>query len=487
MPDENGKNGREPNGVNSTATVPDFKTDDLPDELKNKTELTMDDMVGIINHGQQKFGKSFIEEVRKEIDMTHKRAVFPYGAYENHETTKEAETLLGSVVDTSCFSKSYRPGSGQLLNFASGKVGGFGAEAKSLADGMSLGSQLVFGGGPFKKLSEPMQDFAKVLKCRANLNSMQMAGVDPKDLDAKVKQQMKQTGMSEGTNADGGFLVPIEFMSTVIEFAVSQSPILSRVWRMPMSSLTLRIPKLTQAAGSYFGGVNLYWIDEAETKTSTKPTFEQLTFTAHKLIGVLFFTDELIADSMINIVNYATGVLTRAFQYELERVVISGSGTGQPLGILNDGAVPTVARRTANAVDYDDLCDLDGNLDENFRDLSWIMRRKTQSEFRKLRDNNRQPIFHNTVNGFMSEGIWYPNIHGYPLYTTRNASAYGEAGDVILGDLGMYILAIRSDIKIDQSIHVNFLQDETCLRFVMRLDGKPGVSIAFTYLEGAAS
>jgi len=54
---------------------------------------------------------------------------------------------------------------------------------------------------------------------------------------------------------------------------------------------------------------------------------------------------------------------------------------------------------------------------------------------------------------------------------------------LILGDLGMYIVALRQDMTIDTSRDVRFFYDETVLRFVMRMDGKPGVSAAFAVLD----
>jgi HK97 family phage major capsid protein len=66
---------------------------------------------------------------------------------------------------------------------------------------------------------------------------------------------------------------------------------------------------------------------------------------------------------------------------------------------------------------------------------------------------------------------------------TRNVPALGSKGDIVLGDMSYYIWAVRQDMTIDLSKDVRFFYDETVVRFVMRMDGFPGVSIAFAILN----
>lgn len=437
-------------------------------------KVTMDDLKNIIQIAVKNATDTELKDLKDAIAQVNRRAIFPDGNFD--PDTGEGQSWGKSVIDTNFFNKHYKTASV------------FTGRGRAADDGLVMGSQLVGIGGPFKRLSPELEEFGKMLKLKFHHGSMAAAGIDVKGYNDRVRDQYKAaTGLSEGVAADGGNLVPIEFLATVIEFAVAQSPILSKVWRLQMNSNLMRIPRLVQAAGAYFGGIALHWIDEAAQKVGTKPQFEQLSFTPAKLIGLLFLTDELIADSMINLVNYATGLFTRAFQYEMERVIIAGSGVGQPLGIVNDPAVNLVGRTATGAVAFDDLVNMDAAIDENFRNLEWITRKATMAEIRKLKDNQNQPIFHADYATFMGQRVVPPNALGYPINLTRNCPLLGAQGDLILGDLGMYILAMRQEMTIDQSIHVRFEYDETCIRFVSRLDGKPGVSIAFAVLNDATS
>ena len=80
-----------------------------------------------------------------------------------------------------------------------------------------------------------------------------------------------------------------------------------------------------------------------------------------------------------------------------------------------------------------------------------------------------------------------PTILASPYHVTKNCKPLGDEGDVMIGNMGMYILGIRADMRIDISDAPRFEYDETNVRFVARLDGKPGTDFAFKILAGIPS
>ena len=389
-------------------------------------------------------------EVRSALEI-EKQAIFNNS--DGNIMDREGKT----VVDTSYFNKSY-----------SDKRGG-------QVDGATLGKTLVASGGPFLKLSPVMQKFAEHCKQKFS-GDFNLREWNKEVVDWNKKVDAPMAGM---TTIDAGALVPIEFLATVIEFAIAQSLILPKLWRIPMGSMTTRIPQLSQSAGSYFGGVVLYHPDELIAKKITEPSLTYKEFTAKKLIGLCPLSDELIMDSAINIINYITGVFVRAFQYKTEGEVISGTGLlGQMTGILADLLINVVARTTVNQIKYEDILNLESSIDENFVNLTWLSRRAILNNLRKQKDTVGQPVYRD---------LWpmnqFPSILDYPVIKTRNVPVLGKKGDVILGDLGFYMWAVRQDMTIDLSKERYFEYDATAIRFVMRQDGQPGVSIAFAVLD----
>src|SRR5689334_20927214 len=64
--------------------------------------------------------------------------------------------------------------------------------------------------------------------------------------------------------ADGGFLIPEEFRSELLQLALEGTLVRSRARVIPMSTLTLSIPAIdaTSNASSVFGGIVCYWTEE---------------------------------------------------------------------------------------------------------------------------------------------------------------------------------------------------------------------------------
>jgi|GEM_PF-3258299 len=445
-------------------------------------KLTMEAVKEIIKKAVEDATANEIAELKEQINTVNRKAVFPY-AEKGFGDGEVADLNQESVLDTTYFSKNYNGlKTDRFSKFKS-------LSAPWLPEGMALGHELKNSGGPWKRLSPEMETFAKAIKCRGDMDKMKSLGIDLPEHNEKVKAKIKQAGMSEGVLADGGVYVPIEFWQGTIEFATQQSPIVSQVWRLQMNSNLMYLPRLVQAAGSYFGGIQFYTPDEGGLKEETKPQFERLQLEAAKLVAVVYLTDELIADSSINIVNYVTGLFVRGFQYELERRIIAGTGAaGTPcLGIINDSTINIVARQTAGLIGYQDIINLDNAIDENFSNLTWITRKRSQNTLMGLRDANNRPIFMADYGVFTGEPLHPPTMITYPVYRTRNVPAMGTQGDLILGDLSWYLLGIRQDLRIDQSEHVRFLYDEQTIRFVMRFDGLPAISIAFAILGDVES
>lgn len=424
-------------------------------EKDGKTLLNTDLLEKAIKEGMLGVVKAAIQDELK----VEKLKIFTGG--DKDLLDREGKT----VVDTSFFTKKY----------------GANRTGDPIVDGSELGKRLAASGGPFLRLSPAMLEFAEC--CRVGFDPSKLMGrnINLSDYNKRTADWNKKDTMSSGlSSTDAGALVPIEFLATVIEFAIGQSQILPRLWRIPMGGQTIRIPQLTQASGSYFGGILLYHPDELESKTPTKPTFSYKEFIAKKLIGLCPLSDELIMDTPINIINYITGVFVRAFQYIQEGEVIAGTGLlNQMLGILNDPGIVVVGRTTANTVKYEDMINLESGLDENFQNLTYITRRATFNAVRLQKSTTGQPVWQ----------LFYPlpgqgaQFNEYPVIKTRNVPALGSKGDVILGDLSFYIWAVRQDMTIDLSKDRYFEYDVTALRFVMRMDGKPAVPIAFAVLD----
>lgn len=433
-----------------------------------------------IKESADKFGAA--QEGKIALDKAQLKALFPN--LEGTTSNGFGTTFDGSQIDFSCLNR--------IKNFTPR----MGSEQEMQHQ---LGMAFATVGGPFKTLSPVMENFAKLLMCGCQSKRLVHVGgqgfID--NLNKMVGEQKTKllgtwgikAGQDEGTGADGGYTVPIEFSNVVVEFATQMSPIIAKVWRIPMTTQQSKWPKLVQSPGSYYGGVAVTYAGEAVTASTTKVSFDQNVFNAHKVFFTTALTDELIQDSLINIVNYVAGVFTRAFWYEIEHNIIDGNGQHQALGIIQDPIVKAnaIKRDTSGTVMPQDLYNLEGAMDENFSDLFYITRRKTITTMRTKKDTVGQPLVHETWDQFAGAPSLTKLLNGYPYHVTRNCHDIGHEGDIIIGDLGFYQLAIRQDMRIDVSDAPYWLSDQMAMRLIARFDGKPGSSYAFAILAGTGS
>ena len=428
--------------------------------------------------------KAVFAEMKAETNKAEMKAIFPHFGEEGDFTGGELKNKSGSVLDFSTLRK---------------------ASSRGQSDA-EYATSLTSIGGPFKKLSPAMEMWGRLLKCTGNRTAL--LRFPYKELEDMVLKESKAYGIKTGEIAEnatdfGSYLVPVEYPAMMIEASVKQSPVLDKVWRWPMNASIVHIPKLMQSDGSYFGGVRFQSAGgvsdaggvitnsgEGVLIKRTRPSIERIKLEAKKIVAGMVLTDEIIADSVINIVNYVTGLMVRAWQYKLEYYVIQGNGSDEPLGIVNDPAVRALAvpRLKAGELNYKDLVKLDGELDEIFsEDAFWLMRKKTLADLRLKTDFIGQPIVRETWGERQGTPLLTPTILASPYHVTKNAKPLGDEGDVIVGNMGMYILGIRADMRIDISDAPRFEYDETNVRFVARLDGKPGTDFAFKILGGKQS
>jgi len=292
--------------------------------------------------------------------------------------------------------------------------------------------------------------------------------------------EQKQTGMSEGVPADGGFLVQEDFSSELLKLVFSEGEILSRVHRVPISanSNSLRANYLdegSRADGSRWGGVLAYWKAEGATKLASNPTFGQILLELNKLIGLCYATDELLQDAVAleSIISWA---FQMEFTYQLEAAIINGTGAGQPLGIVNSPAFIAIDEEAGQVADT--------LVSENIVNMWSRMFAPLRKNAVWLINQDCEPQLHSMYVAVGATGVPvylpagglsaspYATLYGRPVIPVEHCQTVGTVGDVIFADLSQYWFIDKGTMQKATSIHVQFVTDETAFRFVYRADGQ---------------
>jgi len=184
------------------------------------------------------------------------------------------------------------------------------------------------------------------------------------------------------------------------------------------------------------------WIDEEGPYEDSDDAFAQITIGAHKLGTTIKVSEELIRDSVFDLEAYISREFARRIGSREEEAFFQGDGNGKPLGILAEagGAEVGVTAASATAITADEIMDLFHELKAPYRNKAvWVMNDATIKAIRKLKDNNGQYLWQNSLTADAPH-----TLLGRPVYT----SAYmpvpaAGAKTIAFGDFKYYWIADR--------------------------------------------
>jgi HK97 family phage major capsid protein len=282
------------------------------------------------------------------------------------------------------------------------------------------------------------------------------------------------SGLNETVLADGGALVPPQWAHELL-MRVYDNDLLARV-RMfqQLSSNILRIPAINEVSrvdGSRFGGINSFWRQEATSVTATKPSFKTVDLKVESLFVYARATNELLED-MPALETYLGEVVAEEFKFKIGDAIVNGDGVGKPQGLMKSGSALQIAKdggQAANTISVNNLLNMWAQLWIGCKkNAVWLVHNTTWPQLMQL-VVGQFPIF---LPANSIAGIPFPTILGRPVIETEFNQQLSTAGDVILCDLGSYLMANKGDMRTFTSMHIYFDTGEQAFRFEMRLDGR---------------
>ena len=240
--------------------------------------------------------------------------------------------------------------------------------------------------------------------------------------------------LSEGIDANGGYLVPEEYDSRLID-AMSEENIIRKLGHTITTSGEHKI----NIAGTKPAAA---WIDEGGSLTFGDATFSQINLDAHKLHVAVKVTEELLYDNAFGLDNYLIDQFAKALSNAEEDAFLNGDGVGKPLGIFADkgGGEVAITTASATAITADEVINLVYSLKRPYRkNAKFIMNDQTIAVLRKLKDSN-------------GAYLWQPSLQvgepdrlfGYEVYTSPYVPTIAAGKPVIaFGDFSYYNIGDR--------------------------------------------
>lgn len=302
------------------------------------------------------------------------------------------------------------------------------------------------------------------------------------------------TGLNETVPSEGGFLVQQDFTNDLLQDLMTTGILASRCRSQQISAVSNSIKingvDETSRASTRFGGISGYWADEAEEKTKSKPKFRKIELNLHKLIGLCYATDELLADAAA-LESFIRAAFPSEFGFLVDDAIINGTGAGMPQGILVSGCLVQVAKEAGQKADTivaENVIKMYSRLFAASRaNAIWLINQMIEPQLFTMSlavGTGGVPIY--MPAGGLS-GQPYGTLFGRPVIPIEQCAALGDLGDIIFANMNGYILAQKGGIQSDVSIHVRFIYDESVFRFVLRLDGQTVRASALTPYKGGAT
>jgi HK97 family phage major capsid protein len=324
------------------------------------------------------------------------------------------------------------------------------------------------------------------------VRSVQYAGSPNGRVDKRLYTKASGDLLSEGTAADGGYLVPPEFANTIWT-RMYENDLISRTTKMTCSGNTLKIPAVDETSrvdGSRFGGIQAFWEGEAQQFTESKPKFRYVNLNLKKLTALGFVTDELLSDAMVNMEQYLFGLFAQEMTFKVGDALINGDGTTKPIGLLNSPSLVSVSAEPGQAAAT--------ILTENIVKMAARLYAPYWKNAVWLCNQDINPQLHLLTLGVGTGGVVtylppgglsnspYGTLYGRPVIHVEFCPTLGTVGDIILTDLSQIVTLTKGSPEQASSMHLRFDFDLLAFRVIFRLDSGHFWQAPLTPFKGTA-
>ena len=294
----------------------------------------------------------------------------------------------------------------------------------------------------------------------------------------KVPAPSVLNALQEGTDSEGGYLVPDEFERTLVEALEEENVFRTLAHVIKTSSGDRKIPVVaTKGSAS--------WIDEEGVYQDSDDAFSQVSIGAYKLGTMIKVSEELLADSVFDLEAYISKEFARRIGAREEESFFTGDGTGKPLGILANtgGAEVGVTAASATAITADEVIDLFYSLKAPYRkNAVWVLNDATVKQIRKLKDGNGQYLWQPSLVAGTPD-----TILGRPVKTSAFMPvAAASAKTIAFGDFKYYWIADRQGRTFKKLSELYAANGQVGFMGTQRVDGKLVLPEAIKVLQQKA-
>jgi HK97 family phage major capsid protein len=221
--------------------------------------------------------------------------------------------------------------------------------------------------------------------------------------NADISGLQVTNAQGEGSSAAGGYTVPAGFRKKLVEVRAAFGGFASHVETITTETgHAFEYPSVNDTANS--GDITA---ESAAVASGADLVFGTVSLGAYKYTAAgagsnlpLRVPVELLQDSAFDI----AGLVARKLGERIDRAQaphwITGTGVGQPKGIVASSLTQDIDLDTADTPDYQDLVETQDELDETYMgNAKWLMRKNTWSQLRLIVDTAGRPLIQDSTEG----------------------------------------------------------------------------------------
>ena len=268
----------------------------------------------------------------------------------------------------------------------------------------------------------------------------------------------------EGTDSEGGYLVPDEFEKTLVQ-KLTAANVLRPLCHVIQTSYGDRKIPVVASKGT------ADWVDEEGTYPLSDDTFSQVVLGAYKLATMIKVSEELLSDSVFDIEGYVSEQFGKRIGDKEEDAFLTGNGVSKPIGILHTTGGAEVGVTTAGvaAITGDELIDLVYSLRAPYRKSAvFVLNDTTVKLLRKLKDGDGQYLWRPGITENAPD-----TILGHRIVTSEFMPGVSAGNkSIAFGDFSYYWIADRQGRTFKRLNELYATTGQIGFLASQRLDGK---------------
>lgn len=195
------------------------------------------------------------------------------------------------------------------------------------------------------------------------------------------------------------------------------------------------------------------------------PTTTQRSMGGFKYGFASVVSYEFATDQVLDLVGFLVSDAGPAIGDAMGRHFLTGTGTGQPRGILTDASAATAAFALTDEDSKvsDALIDLFHEVPSSYRaNAKYVVNDARAAQMRKLKDANGQYLWQSGLT------VGAPSLFNGKVVETDDGM---PANKILFADLSKYRVRFAGSLRVDRSVDAKFSTDQIVYRFLQRADG----------------